>query len=79
MTTKTKKKIGNVHYDVCWKSDLRKSEYITLAVCTDLEEAIKVIRSKCTHTGTDDFRVYEVKVGQSPKLVIDHDLRNYAF
>ncbi len=74
----TKNKTLKSIFIVDWRNDSEKSDYITLGICNNTDEAIAIIRHKCSHSGTDDFRVYEIKVGKSAKLAFVDVFRNYA-
>lgn len=76
---KTKNDVSNVHYDVYWKDkSKRHSKYITIGICSNLEEVVTLVQSKCSHSGKDDFQVFEVRIGEMVKLIVEGNLKNYA-
>jgi hypothetical protein len=77
MTTKNVSQA--VYYNVFWKNKAKRNgKHIVIGIFTGLDEAIKLIQSTCNHSGKDEFTVFEVRVGEQIKLIIDGNLKNYA-
>ncbi len=62
---------SNPHYKVYWKSNRKfQFEYIEIDVCKSFADAVLIMQSKCTHNGSDQFKIVMIKNGKEVKTTI---------